>query len=83
MLFKQNSLQRKLRFLISIQLSTCESLSFEFELLPQIYKMQCCEASFKLKLAIAPIYKKTAKVIYYIYGNMVVLQPVIKRDSIR
>ena len=38
---KQNSLQRKLRFLISVQLSTCESLSFEFELLPQIYKMQC------------------------------------------
>ena len=38
---KQNSLQRKLRFLNSSQLSTYESLSFEFELLTQIYKMQC------------------------------------------
>ena len=30
-------------------------------------------------------YKQTAKVIYFIYGNMVILQPVIKKggDSVR
>ena len=61
------------------------SLKSNFSELPQdfVFVPVFCGWEINLKTKIRKKYKQTAKVIYFIYGNMVILSQLSKRDSVR
>ena len=62
-----------------------DSIKSNFSELPQdfVFVPVFCGWEINLKTKIRKKYKQTAKVIYFIYGNMVILSQLSKRDSVR